>query len=190
MHSFLLKFILILNFVLLFWRSLVFEFLLGTSETLFCSMSAHVKIIPLLDAHQLLMLSARTLTYSEPRTFSLIIFYNVPCIISRQFYATSTCVRMRIILSRLLMIIWFSWNHNSSSSSYYYYYYYYILYKFCCFFLRTRANFVTGLWAFKFARKKQELNWIELLTQINLTAYREDLQPSNIRFATRYPVSL
>jgi hypothetical protein len=36
-----------------------------------------VKIVPLLDVHQLLMLFAGTLTYSEPRTFALIIFYNV-----------------------------------------------------------------------------------------------------------------
>jgi hypothetical protein len=36
-----------------------FEFLLSTSEILLCSMSAsHVKIVPLLDAHQLLMLFA------------------------------------------------------------------------------------------------------------------------------------
>jgi hypothetical protein len=36
----------------------------------------HVQIIPLLDVHQLLMF-AETLTYSEPRTFSSGIFYNV-----------------------------------------------------------------------------------------------------------------
>jgi hypothetical protein len=35
------------------------------------------KIVPLLDVHQLLMLSAGTLTYSEPGTFSLIVFYNM-----------------------------------------------------------------------------------------------------------------
>jgi hypothetical protein len=40
-----------------------------------CSMSAfQVKIVPLLDEHQLLMLFRRTLTYSEPETFTLIIF--------------------------------------------------------------------------------------------------------------------
>jgi hypothetical protein len=72
MLSFLLKFSLVLNSVLLFLKLLVSEFLLGT---LHCSMSApHVKIIPLLDVHQLLMLSARTLTYLEPGTFSSIIF--------------------------------------------------------------------------------------------------------------------
>jgi hypothetical protein len=36
-----------------------------------------VKIVPLLDVHQLLMLFAETLTYSEPGTFSCIIYYNM-----------------------------------------------------------------------------------------------------------------
>jgi hypothetical protein len=77
MHSFLFKFTLVLISLLLFWKLLVFEFLLGISETLLCSVSApHVKIVPLLDEHQLLMF-ARTLTYLEPRTFSLIILYNM-----------------------------------------------------------------------------------------------------------------
>jgi hypothetical protein len=35
------------------------------------------KIVPLLDVHQLLMLFAGTLTYLEPETFTLIIFYNI-----------------------------------------------------------------------------------------------------------------
>jgi hypothetical protein len=44
---------------------LVFEFRFGTSETLLCSMSdPHVKIVPLLDVHQLLVLFAMTLKYS------------------------------------------------------------------------------------------------------------------------------
>jgi hypothetical protein len=75
MHSFLLKSILVLNSALPFWKLLVSEFLLGISETLHCSMSApQVKIVPLLDVRQLLMLCAGTLTYSEPKTFNLIIF--------------------------------------------------------------------------------------------------------------------
>jgi hypothetical protein len=37
-----------------------------------------------------------------------------------------------------------------------------------CVFLCTRANFVIGLCAVKFARKKHETNWIELLL---LTTY-------------------
>jgi hypothetical protein len=37
----------------------------------------HAKIVPLLDVHQLLILSAGTLTYSEPETYTLIIFYNM-----------------------------------------------------------------------------------------------------------------
>jgi hypothetical protein len=75
MHSFLLKSTLVSNSALPFWKMLVFEFLLGIWETLLCSMSAlQIKIVPLLDVHQLLMLFAGTLTYSEPETFTLIIF--------------------------------------------------------------------------------------------------------------------
>jgi hypothetical protein len=35
-----------------------------------------VKIVPLLDVHQLLMLFAGTVTYYEPGTFSSIVFYD------------------------------------------------------------------------------------------------------------------
>jgi hypothetical protein len=70
MRCYLLKFTVVLNSVLLFWKLLAFEFLLGTSETLLCSVSA-----PLLDALQLLMLFAGILTYLEPNLFSLIIYY-------------------------------------------------------------------------------------------------------------------
>jgi hypothetical protein len=79
-----------LNCVLLFWELLVFQFLLGISETLLGSLSAlHDKVIPLLDVYQLLMLFAGTLMYLEPKTFSLMIFYNGPCTILRHwFYAT------------------------------------------------------------------------------------------------------
>jgi hypothetical protein len=50
---------------------------LDISETLHCSISApHLKIVPLLDVHQLLMLFAGTLMYSEPGTFSSVVFYN------------------------------------------------------------------------------------------------------------------
>jgi hypothetical protein len=78
MHSFLLKTTLVLNSALPLWKLLVSEFLLGILETLHCSMSAlQVKIVPLLGTHQLLMLFARTLTYSEPDTFTLIHFYNM-----------------------------------------------------------------------------------------------------------------
>jgi hypothetical protein len=77
MLSFSLRFSLVSNSALPFWKLLVSEFLLGISVTLLCSMSAlHVKIVPLLDVHQLLMLSARALTYLEPGMFSLIVSYN------------------------------------------------------------------------------------------------------------------
>jgi hypothetical protein len=64
-----------------------FEFPLGTTEILLCSMSApHVKFVPLLDVHQLLMLFARTLKYLEPKTSSLIIFDNGSCIILKHYF--------------------------------------------------------------------------------------------------------
>jgi hypothetical protein len=76
MRSFLLKFTVVLNSVLLFWKLLAFEFLIGTSETLLCSVSApQVDIVPLLDVLRLLMLFAGILTYLEPDLFSLITFY-------------------------------------------------------------------------------------------------------------------
>jgi hypothetical protein len=78
MPSFLLKFTSVSKSALLFWILLVSEFLLGISEILRCSMSApRVKMVPLLDVHQLLMLFAETLTYSEAGTFTSVIFYNV-----------------------------------------------------------------------------------------------------------------
>jgi hypothetical protein len=76
MRCFLLKFTVVLNRVLLFWKLLAFEFLLGTSETLLCSVSApQADIVLLLDVLQLLMLFAGILTYLEPNLFSLITFY-------------------------------------------------------------------------------------------------------------------
>jgi hypothetical protein len=70
LDALLLKFTLVSNSALSFWKLLVSEFLLGISETLQCSMSApHVKIGPLLNVHQLLIF-AGTLTYSEPGMFS------------------------------------------------------------------------------------------------------------------------
>lgn len=69
-------------------------------------MSAHVKIVPLLDVYQLLVLFAGSLTYSEPRTFSIIIIslsdsvkhfnklieFNEPVIIPRKiFYFFNLC---------------------------------------------------------------------------------------------------
>jgi hypothetical protein len=79
MHCFLFKFTVALNSVLLFWKLLVFEFPLGISETLLCSMSApQVKIVPLLHAYHPLMFFAGTLTYLEPKPLSVIVFYNGP----------------------------------------------------------------------------------------------------------------
>jgi hypothetical protein len=69
MLSFLQKFTLVSNSALPFRKVLVSEFLLGISETLCCSAHApHVKIVPLLDVHQLLMLFVGTLMYSQSRT--------------------------------------------------------------------------------------------------------------------------
>jgi hypothetical protein len=76
MHSFLHKSTLVLNSALPFWKLLFSEFLLGISETLHCSMSAlQVKIVPLLDVHQLVF--ARTLMYSKLEMFTLINYYNM-----------------------------------------------------------------------------------------------------------------
>jgi hypothetical protein len=70
MHYSLLKFTFVLNFVLIYWKLLIFEFLLGIRETFLCSMAAvEVKIVHLLDVLQLLMLFAGTLTYLEPEMF-------------------------------------------------------------------------------------------------------------------------
>jgi hypothetical protein len=58
------KFTLVPDSVLPFCILLVFEFLLGISETVFCSVSAvRVNIVLLLDVLQLLMLFAGTLMY-------------------------------------------------------------------------------------------------------------------------------
>jgi hypothetical protein len=50
---------------------LVFQFLIGISETFLCSMSALLLKIVLLDGLQLLMLFAGTLTYLRDETLSL-----------------------------------------------------------------------------------------------------------------------
>jgi hypothetical protein len=77
MHCSFLKFTLVLNFVLLFWKLLVVEFLLGTSETLLCPVSdPQANFIPLLDVGLLLLMFAGMLTYLEPKLFLLITFYS------------------------------------------------------------------------------------------------------------------
>jgi hypothetical protein len=93
---------------------------------LLCSMSAlHVKIVPLLDVHQLLM-SAGTLTYLEPGTFSLIAFF----IIRYNFYLL------------LLLIAWTKTRIELSYYYYYYYYYYYFYYYCVCLFASWHYVFV------------------------------------------------
>jgi hypothetical protein len=73
---FLFKFIVVLNSVLPFWKMFAYEFLLGASEILPCSVSApQADIVPLIDALHLLMLFARVLTYLEPNLFSINISY-------------------------------------------------------------------------------------------------------------------
>jgi hypothetical protein len=74
MLSFLFRFILVSNSALLVWK-LASEFLRGISKTLIQSMSApQVKLAPLLDVHQLLILSAGKLAYLDPGTFYSVIF--------------------------------------------------------------------------------------------------------------------
>jgi hypothetical protein len=65
MHCSLFRFTLILNSVLLFWKLVVFESLIVISEAFLCCMLAL-----LLDAHQLLMLSAGTLMYLKQKLVS------------------------------------------------------------------------------------------------------------------------
>jgi hypothetical protein len=63
----------------------------GISETLCFSVSApHLKFVPLLDVHQLLMF-ARTLMYSQPGMFFSIIYY-VIIIICMLSYNTASVV--------------------------------------------------------------------------------------------------
>jgi hypothetical protein len=62
------QFNLALNSVLLFWKLLVFEFLLGVSQNFVCSVSVFLaKTVILLDALQLLVLFVGTLIYFEPK---------------------------------------------------------------------------------------------------------------------------
>jgi hypothetical protein len=70
MLSFSLKLILDPNFVPLFWRLLVSEFLLGVFAISHCSVSAPpVKFVPPQDVHRLLMLFARLIPCSDLGTF-------------------------------------------------------------------------------------------------------------------------
>jgi hypothetical protein len=101
MHGFLFNFNVVTNSVL-FWKLLVFGFLLGTSETLLCSMSApQVKIFPLLDSLQLLMF-AGTMTYLEPKLFLLIIFYNGSFYILKYSLYATCMYRIQIFSHPLL----------------------------------------------------------------------------------------
>jgi hypothetical protein len=64
MHSPLCKFTLVLNSASMFWKLLVFEFLLSVFETFLCSMFALLAtIFSLLNALQLLLLFGGTLMY-------------------------------------------------------------------------------------------------------------------------------
>jgi hypothetical protein len=68
------NFTLVLNSDLLSWKLQAFEFLLGASETLLCSVFAPpVTTAAPLHVPQLLMLFAGTLTYSEPNPFFIFI---------------------------------------------------------------------------------------------------------------------
>jgi hypothetical protein len=70
--QFFIEFTLVLNSVLLFWKLLVFEFLLGKSENILCLMFVLVvKIVPLLHALQLLMQTAERLGVLEIKPASL-----------------------------------------------------------------------------------------------------------------------
>jgi hypothetical protein len=83
------------------FQNMVFEFLRGVSEALHCSVSDFlVKPLLLLDGLQLLILFLRTFTYSEPKLFLLIIFYNGPFLIIKALilYKTNVCVYMYVCI--------------------------------------------------------------------------------------------
>jgi hypothetical protein len=70
MLSFLLKFTLIPNSALLFFKLAVFEFRLGISETSgYSALVPNANTVPLLDLRQLLMTFVGMLTYSRPDIF-------------------------------------------------------------------------------------------------------------------------
>jgi hypothetical protein len=79
MHSSSFKLTVALNSALLFWKPLVFEFLLGISGISLCSMSvcSPGKTVLLLDALQLLVLFAGTHVYLEEKLCLLNILYNL-----------------------------------------------------------------------------------------------------------------
>jgi hypothetical protein len=66
-----------------------------------------VKIVPLLDVHQLLMLSAETLTYSEPATFSSVTVYNI-IIINENFNLFHSIIINLLLLDRFSYLSYLS----------------------------------------------------------------------------------
>jgi hypothetical protein len=90
---------------LLFWKLLLFEFLLCISENFLCTMSAFpVKIAPLLDVLQLLMFFVPTLTYLVSNMLVLIIFYNVTFLIIKILIA----FKMNVFMCMYIYIYFFS----------------------------------------------------------------------------------
>jgi hypothetical protein len=79
-QSSLFTFTLAVNSVL-FWKLLVFKFLLGMSENFVCSVSAVLLTIILLDALQLLVLFVGTSVYLKVNLFLLITLYDLYCLI-------------------------------------------------------------------------------------------------------------
>jgi hypothetical protein len=69
------KFTFAINSGILFWKLLLFKYLLSISENFPCSISAlQVKTVLLLDALHLIMLFVGMMAYVEPKMFLLIIF--------------------------------------------------------------------------------------------------------------------
>jgi hypothetical protein len=88
----LFKFISALNSVPLFWKLLVFKFLLGTSEIYLCLLPPipGENIILLLDAFQQIMLFVRVGMYLEPKLSLWIIFYNGPFLVRKKLNIFNT----------------------------------------------------------------------------------------------------
>jgi hypothetical protein len=66
-----------MKYVLVFWNLLVFELLLGISDTFLCPMSTlQVKIGRLLGSLQLIILFVETLKYLEPKLLLFTVFFS------------------------------------------------------------------------------------------------------------------
>lgn len=93
---------LVLNSLLRLSKLLVFEFLLGISETFLCSVPAVEFRFVLLDELQLLVLFVGTLTYSEPELFLIYSVTVLPSLLKFKLWWIWICVCAYIFSHRML----------------------------------------------------------------------------------------